>query len=350
MSLPHLCSIVPTFHDDCPTRTPYCNDCCYPHSKHTPRSDTNLDISRGRYLYQPEPDFCYDAKVAHKSPKTKKPCCSSAKKRKGQTVRAFGKDHKLGPECFLECKKKPTLQGTKEKFSGPRAGFDKSSKEELKQKMEECIKRFDESSPETIHKLEILRNFLNNKIIDEECFPKPEWPHCPAKKGPEAFEVPHPYLPGMTMWCKPQARSNVLKVTVDGRLAEQYRPKKFYYEEPPLNVPPWVLPRYKSQELRGGKLYSGCYCWKKNGMQDDCPRWDCAGRPECRVKPLPVCPPSMNPPICGVRKPNLYHGKPPTCERMAIPPPYPEQKIYSMAHIPAPDAPSVPDPFYDYVA
>lgn len=115
----------------------------------------------------------------------------------------------------------------------------------------------------------------------------------------------------------------------------------FLFEQ---NVPPWVLPRYKSQELRAGQLYQGCQCWKKNGLQDDCPRWDCGGsRPECRVRPLPVCPPSMNPPICGVRKPNLYDGKPPKCGKERPPPPYPTQDIsVNVFYKEVPKAPSLP--------
>uniref|UniRef100_T1I4C2 Uncharacterized protein n=1 Tax=Rhodnius prolixus TaxID=13249 RepID=T1I4C2_RHOPR len=291
-------------------------------------------------------------------------------------------------------------------------------KNKLKCQLEECIKKFDENSPDTMASLARLNAFIEGKVDEEVCYPKKEWPHCPAKEGQDAYEVPHPYLPGRTLYAKPQSyrenvlvtmdgrlatrykprkyfheepplvsilflevcypkkewphcpakegqdayevphpylpgrtlyakpqsyRENVL-VTMDGRLATRYKPRKYFHEEPPLNVPPWVLPRYKSQELRAGQLYQGCQCWKKNGLQDDCPRWDCGGsRPECRVRPLPVCPPSMNPPICGVRKPNLYDGKPPKCGKERPPPPYPTQDIsVNVFYKEVPKAPSLP--------
>ncbi|GLV34417.1 uncharacterized protein CBL_09665 [Carabus blaptoides fortunei] len=49
--------------------------------------------------------------------------------------------------------------------------------------------------------------------------------------------------------------------------------------------------RAKSRELRAGILYVGCDCEKRNGLQDQCPRSECQGRPPCLTKP-PTCPPS----------------------------------------------------------
>lgn len=34
----------------------------------------------------------------------------------------------------------------------------------------------------------------------------------------------------------------------------------------------------KSRELRGGVLIPGCHCTKRNGLQDNCPRWECQVR------------------------------------------------------------------------
>ncbi|XP_054278365.1 uncharacterized protein LOC128996872 [Macrosteles quadrilineatus] len=67
---------------------------------------------------------------------------------------------------------------------------------------------------------------------------------------------------------------------------------------------PWDLPRTPSQELRSGSLYTNCQCLKRNGLQHDCPRWECGGRPECvAVNPGPCCEPSQWPkPIRGDRR------------------------------------------------
>lgn len=49
--------------------------------------------------------------------------------------------------------------------------------------------------------------------------------------------------------------------------------------------------RSKSRELRGGTLYVGCVCGRHFGLQDDCPRCDCHGSPECLTDP-PTCGPA----------------------------------------------------------
>ncbi|KAL1138384.1 hypothetical protein AAG570_008448, partial [Ranatra chinensis] len=114
-------------------------------------------------------------------------------------------------------------------------------------------------------------------------------------------------------------------------------------------VPPWFRPRYNSNELRGGVLYSGCHCWKKNGLQDDCPRWDCGGRPECASRPLPECPPGMDPPVEGVRKGNAF-VRPLIGHRGPPPPPpphaYPVPELVTMKITPPfpPMAPALPLP------
>ncbi|KAK9890715.1 hypothetical protein WA026_012064 [Henosepilachna vigintioctopunctata] len=48
----------------------------------------------------------------------------------------------------------------------------------------------------------------------------------------------------------------------------------------------------KSRELRGGILYIGCDCERKNGLQDNCLRTGCQGSPECLTSP-PSCLPSQ---------------------------------------------------------
>jgi hypothetical protein len=49
----------------------------------------------------------------------------------------------------------------------------------------------------------------------------------------------------------------------------------------------WV----KSHELKGGVLYSKCDCTRRNGLQSDCGRFLCMGRPDCLTEP-PMCIPS----------------------------------------------------------
>ncbi|KAL7023864.1 hypothetical protein ACKWTF_012819 [Chironomus riparius] len=50
--------------------------------------------------------------------------------------------------------------------------------------------------------------------------------------------------------------------------------------------------RCKSRELKGSVLLTSCECVKRNGLQLDCPRTECKGRPCCTVKPWPLCCPS----------------------------------------------------------
>ncbi|XP_052873249.1 keratin-associated protein 5-4-like [Anopheles cruzii] len=48
----------------------------------------------------------------------------------------------------------------------------------------------------------------------------------------------------------------------------------------------------KSRELRGGNLIMSCECLKRNGLQHDCPRWECQAKPCCLTKPEATCCPS----------------------------------------------------------
>lgn len=49
-----------------------------------------------------------------------------------------------------------------------------------------------------------------------------------------------------------------------------------------------TLKNVNSHELRGGILYSNCGCTRRNGLQSDCGRFLCRGRPECLTYP-PMC-------------------------------------------------------------
>lgn len=49
----------------------------------------------------------------------------------------------------------------------------------------------------------------------------------------------------------------------------------------------------KSRELRGGILYTDCYCLRRNGLQYDCRRSGCiAAGNLCRSFPAPLCEPA----------------------------------------------------------
>lgn len=52
------------------------------------------------------------------------------------------------------------------------------------------------------------------------------------------------------------------------------------------------LQRCKSRELRSSVLITNCECVKRNGLQLDCPKKECKGRPMCATKPIPICCPS----------------------------------------------------------
>ncbi|KAF6205157.1 hypothetical protein GE061_019324 [Apolygus lucorum] len=132
-------------------------------------------------------------------------------------------------------------------------------------------------------KKEIVRqldNLIRNLEAGYDTYPKREWPQCPEEAPAPLRTVAHPYLKGVYFKEKPIVTPQSVKVTVDGRLAEFNRDKIYKYSDPPLNIPPWFRPRFKSVEIRMGHVYNGCECWRKNGLQDDCPRWDCQ-RPEC---------------------------------------------------------------------
>lgn len=46
-------------------------------------------------------------------------------------------------------------------------------------------------------------------------------------------------------------------------------------------------------EFRSGTLIVGCKCVRNDGMQHECRRAMCMGRPECLAHPAPTCPPSQ---------------------------------------------------------
>ncbi|XP_055850663.1 keratin-associated protein 5-3-like [Episyrphus balteatus] len=50
-----------------------------------------------------------------------------------------------------------------------------------------------------------------------------------------------------------------------------------------------------SRELRAGIMYTNCECWKRNGLQDQCPRSMCQGQCCAMGQSAPSCCPSAYP-------------------------------------------------------
>uniref|UniRef100_A0A0A9WS54 Calcium-transporting ATPase 1 n=1 Tax=Lygus hesperus TaxID=30085 RepID=A0A0A9WS54_LYGHE len=48
----------------------------------------------------------------------------------------------------------------------------------------------------------------------------------------------------------------------------------------------------RTVEIRGGDILGQCECLKRNGLQHDCPKWDCRGEDLCLTWPIPTCQPS----------------------------------------------------------
>uniref|UniRef100_A0A1I8PUG2 Uncharacterized protein n=1 Tax=Stomoxys calcitrans TaxID=35570 RepID=A0A1I8PUG2_STOCA len=59
--------------------------------------------------------------------------------------------------------------------------------------------------------------------------------------------------------------------------------------------PPSQPKSCQSHELRAGIMYSTCDCFRRNGLQDKCPRALCQGRSACMSFPKPNCCPSKFP-------------------------------------------------------
>ena len=93
------------------------------------------------------------------------------------------------------------------------------------------------------------------------------------------------------------------KVTKAGRIIKQITDPQPLPEERKVVPHPIVpIPHPSTNfELRGSKMYVGCDCLKRNGMQHDCPRNECQGKKECLKFPAPVCQPSgLAPPIIRI--------------------------------------------------
>lgn len=68
----------------------------------------------------------------------------------------------------------------------------------------------------------------------QECYPKRIYPECPPSGPPDPLVIAHPLVPNLNILNPPRGLWKNVKVTVDGRLAEVYEPREYYYDEPPL--------------------------------------------------------------------------------------------------------------------
>lgn len=50
--------------------------------------------------------------------------------------------------------------------------------------------------------------------------------------------------------------------------------------------------RFKDQKMLNSCFINPCACIKRNGLQDNCQRRECRGRPVCMTKPNAICCPS----------------------------------------------------------
>lgn len=65
-------------------------------------------------------------------------------------------------------------------------------------------------------------------------------------------------------------------------------------------------------EFRSSEIIVGCKCVRNDGMQHECRRIKCMGRPDCVAYPWPRCLPSQPCPSQGLQD---------DCERTGVPPP-----------------------------
>ncbi|XP_054278898.1 uncharacterized protein LOC128997294 [Macrosteles quadrilineatus] len=171
-----------------------------------------------------------------------------------------------------------------------------------------------ESRKHLLGTLKQLANELDKGCCDECCRDSPfkrrgkqeEANPCLGVFPPRMSQVP----PGVNPNRRGRGATQQPKVTMDGR--EVTDTTKVHAEEEfdRYPSPPWFKPRDRSQELRGGFFHIGCDCYKRNGLQDDCPRSEC-GTYECISRP-PACDASTFSPHTGVRIPNMqsnqYHN------------------------------------------
>ncbi|XP_037924132.1 uncharacterized protein LOC119659885 isoform X2 [Hermetia illucens] len=66
-----------------------------------------------------------------------------------------------------------------------------------------------------------------------------------------------------------------------------YQPPQSKRCQPPIK-------ECRSCEIRGSILYTRCECIRRNGLQQDCPRRLCQGKPCCLTTPDPRCCPAKH--------------------------------------------------------
>ncbi|GJQ67897.1 hypothetical protein Trydic_g16657 [Trypoxylus dichotomus] len=121
------------------------------------------------------------------------------------------------------------------------------------------------------------------------CSPPPSTP-CPVPIAqPAVIPLVPPCLPICTP-CPPPCVPVTNPCPEDQPCVPCNPPQMMVCYRMPRVVNP--IKRSKSRELRASILYTTCDCIKRNGLQDDCPRSECHGSPECLTLPEPVCGPA----------------------------------------------------------
>lgn len=116
------------------------------------------------------------------------------------------------------------------------------------------------------------------------CGPSPCPLPCPLPMNCSPCPMPMNCTPCLMPSCPPPCPLKVTYTTLMARIFQQANlDSQFSFEN---------FQRCKSRELRASLLVTQCECVKRNGLQLDCPRKECRGRPMCSTKPIPSCCPS----------------------------------------------------------
>lgn len=133
--------------------------------------------------------------------------------------------------------------------------------------------------------------------VGQESFEKPliEYPGYINRLNPK-FNKPfyEPLIPNVTaerrLYCGPEGQ-DLTKTELPEVCRGILTPEEFR-DGSGRKMPPTHSTRSKPAELKMGYMIQGCDCRKHNGLQDQCERSECGGRPSCLTQPDPSCGPS----------------------------------------------------------
>lgn len=99
-----------------------------------------------------------------------------------------------------------------------------------------------------------------------------------------------PLLPSNVRSRLPAGMLHSMRSLLPSCMSSKGKKRKIFSRHSSINF--FLTQRCKSRELKGSVLITQCECVKRNGLQLDCPRTECHGRPCCTTKPWPSCCPS----------------------------------------------------------